>query len=215
MQRSLSVSEAGCSTPGRKPSLLASLRTTTAPLHARLEGIIRLPGAVRDRADHAFWLRAHYSLHAPLEAALAMHGGWEDAGIDLAARRRAPALRADLRALGEDPAAVALAPPAALPDLPGFCHALGALYVLEGSTLGGRVIARDLRRRLGEVVAPALGFYESGGEAAGVAWRSFCAALNAYGDAHPGQAPGVVAGACATFAAYAAWFTALPGRRDP
>ena len=36
-----------------------------------------------------------------------------------------------------------------LPDLQGVQEALGCLYVVEGSTLGGQVIARHLRQTLG------------------------------------------------------------------
>jgi heme oxygenase len=55
-------------------------------------------------------------------------------------------------------------------------RALGVLYVLEGATLGGAVIARIVRRRLG--VTPA--FFGAGGAAIGARWRAFGAAVDAF-----------------------------------
>ncbi|CAH2598676.1 bacteriophytochrome heme oxygenase BphO [Rhodovastum atsumiense] len=192
---------------GAEP-LQARLRRATAPVHAELERLLGLPASVRDIDDYACCLRAHLGLHEPLEAALARFGDWDAAGIDLPARRRAAALTVDLRALGHDPAQVTRAPVEALPVLPTFHEALGALYVLEGSTLGGRVIARDLRQRLGPDIAAALAFFDGRGDAAGSAWRGFCAALNAHGAAHPDAARRVVTGAQRSFAAYVSWFSA-------
>ena len=63
-------------------------------------------------------------------------------GIDLAARRRSALLLDDLAFLGA-PAAPLPAPPV-LPALRSAAQALGCLYVTEGSTLGGRELARRL-----------------------------------------------------------------------
>jgi heme oxygenase len=57
--------------------------------------------------------------------------------------------------------------------------AIGGLYVLEGATLGGRVIARHLRRHLGDALILEGGLLDFHGEGASVAWKRFGSALDA------------------------------------
>ncbi len=61
-----------------------------------------------------------------------------------------------------------------LPDFPaptGQAEALGMLYVLEGSTLGGRFITGALAAR--GVIDPGLAFLDPYRDQTGVRWRSF------------------------------------------
>lgn len=85
--------------------------------------------------------------------------------------RRGAWAEQDLRALGSPRLA-----PLRCPDLPLACPsaALGSLYVLEGSALGGRVIARQLHERLG--ITPASGgrYFGGRGEDTGRIWRECC-----------------------------------------
>lgn len=89
-----------------------------------------------DRADYARFLRAQARAYLPVEDALGATAvatlvpGW-------LAHRRADALRADLEALG-----VSGPSPLPVPPLPTAAEALGAWYVLEGSRLGGALLAR-------------------------------------------------------------------------
>lgn len=91
-----------------------------------------------DRRSYAAFLSAHAAIVLPLETML------DDAGIatlvdDWPDRRRAPAIAADLTALSRP-----LPPPLACPPVAGDAGLLGALYVLEGSRLGGRMLARQV-----------------------------------------------------------------------
>ncbi len=79
------------------------------------------------------------------------HATWEHAiGAQLldetflAPRRRLALLAADLDHLGLAPAAVAALPQPGAVRLDGPAAAMGALYVLEGSTLGGQLIGRHI-----------------------------------------------------------------------
>jgi heme oxygenase len=85
----------------------------------------------------------YLGIFQPLETRLAAHTGWAALGIDFDERRRTPALIADIIALG---GVVSLAPAADEETLQSFEAALGALYVLEGSTLGGKFILRAIVR---------------------------------------------------------------------
>jgi len=58
-----------------------------------------------------------------------------------------------------------------LPRIGSFAAALGALYVVEGSTLGGRIIATMLTRQLGSTSS--LFFYNSYGKETENMWLTF------------------------------------------
>ncbi|HWA92533.1 MAG TPA: biliverdin-producing heme oxygenase [Rhizomicrobium sp.] len=137
------------------------LRDATAEQHRRLDEVAAHMALDTPRGYGAF-------LVAQAEALLPVERALEDGGIarhlpDWPARRRAPALLADL-----DELRLAVAPIRA-PALGCGAALMGAAYVLEGSRLG----ARFLRPR---VSGPAR-FLDHG---AGLAlWQSFLAALEA------------------------------------
>jgi len=101
--------------------------------------------ALATPGGYAAALRALHAFHAAWEPAVWRAPGVDAAGLDEIGRRKLPLLERDLRALGIAPCAVR--PPA--PRLPDAAAALGALYVLEGATLGGRVIHRHVAGPLG------------------------------------------------------------------
>jgi heme oxygenase len=115
-------------------------------------------------------------------------------------------LAADLQAIGVDPDRVPRAPAKLLPGLPTFAHAIGAFYVLEGSTLGGRVILRDVEARIGQQITGATRFFGGRGTAAGQTWQTFKTALDAFGYKSPNLGANVASGAECVFRAITAWF---------
>jgi heme oxygenase len=111
----------------------------------------------------------------------------------------------DLEALGVGPEGMRM-PLAMLPELPGFAHAFGASYVMEGATLGGRLILRDLEARIGAPISRAARFFGGQDDPAGPKWRDFKAALDDFGREQPQCRVDVVTGAERTFRAMLAWF---------
>jgi heme oxygenase len=188
------------------PSLSDDLRAQTAAQHRRIESLLGLPGAIRTRDHYILWLDRFLGLYEPLERALVEFPEWETLGLALPSRSHSSCLVADLTALGSDPSKVPHASPAQLPHLPSFSHALGAFYVLEGATLGGRLILRDLDVRIGAPIALATCFFGGRGAAVGPMWQSFRSALDAFGRERPQRRADVVAGAKRTFCAMLAWF---------
>lgn len=91
-----------------------------------------------DRASYAAFLSAHAAVLLPLETILD-EGGIGTLIDDWPARRRASVMAADLAALSRP-----LPSPARVAPLTSDAARLGALYVLEGSRLGGRMLARDV-----------------------------------------------------------------------
>jgi heme oxygenase len=99
---------------------------------------------------------------------------------DYETRRKLPLLTEDLITLGYDPVAVHSLPLCeALPDCGDSAAAFGCLYVMEGATLGGRVILPLVERQLDCSATRGATFLASYGGQVEEMWRRFCAALDA------------------------------------
>ena len=142
------------------------LRNATASAHRHLEmhlDAINLLSALTTRGG---LVARYYTFYSQVEAALKPHLKLLP-GLAFASRCRTPLLAKDLLALGCRPSS----------DhkfnlhLSSLAEALGGLYVLEGSTLGGRAILKDLTRRGASVLG--LDFLDPYGAKTGELWRSF------------------------------------------
>ncbi|MER2264981.1 biliverdin-producing heme oxygenase [Methylobacterium oxalidis] len=183
-----------------QPGLHARLRAETAAAHEALERDLDWEARVATLSGYRDLLARLRGFHAAYEPAIAAALGDEPF---LAERRRLPALDADLGALGLDAAALGLLPAAAAPRLDGPAAALGALYVLEGSTLGGQVIGRRIETLHGAEAEGACAYYRGRGERTGALWAAFRARL----EAAPGgqEAEATSRAATATFDAMRLW----------
>ena len=180
--------------------ILARLKRETAAEHAAIEAAtgIMHPGLGLD--EYRAYLERTYGFYRPVEGLLARHGVWPALGLDAAPRVKLPLLARDLRALGSDPASLPLCE--ALPDLGSAAEAAGQAYVLEGSTLGGRVISKHVQARLGADAPRA--FLDGYGADTGERWQAFRAALRAFADS-PEREASVIVGAKQTFATFTRW----------
>jgi heme oxygenase len=152
--------------------IVARLRHATAEAHARLETRLDIVQRVRCRRERQALVERFWGLHAGAERALAPVLGAID-GLEYSARRRAALIEADLAVLGGNKT-----PPLPVCTAPQFssrAEALGFFYVLEGSTLGGKAIRRELAA-LGQD-ATGLSFLDPYGAEAGERWRSFLVVL--------------------------------------
>jgi heme oxygenase len=155
------------------------LRVATDGMHRRLHAAPDFAALLEGRLDrHGYrgLLRKLHGLHAPLEQRLARSRFLWRRGIDMARRRRAHLLADDLAALGDAPGEP-ISPPALPDDGPAL---LGALYVREGSTLGGRELARRLDYLLGDALDGRRFFAPAPDQA--VLWHECCAAIEACDD---------------------------------
>ncbi len=164
------------------PALLSTLRDGTSSLHTRTEAAFVLSAPSVTRAEYTGVLSHLFAFYHAAESALAP---WASTlspyGLALAERRKAPLLARDLRALGGSPVAPAVPPL----DLPSASHALGALYVTEGATLGGQLLRRRLGPSLGLTPSHGLAFLTAYGPAVGPMWKAFGAALERFDAALP------------------------------
>jgi len=137
-----------------------------------------------------------------MEERFAGHAGLAAAGFDAAARRKQALLRADLEALAVDHARLPRC--ADLPEIGELPRAVGAAYVLEGSTLGGPFIVSRMRARLGHLIGRATAFLEGYRERTGAMWRGY-GALAERALAGDDALRAAIAAARSTFAKLVAW----------
>lgn len=151
--------------------LRGRLRSDTASAHGRLEAAVDLLGAAASRGRYIAFLRALAAVHPPIEARLQNFRTYREAVPDARERLRAHWLESDLEALGVSaPAPI----PASLGDL---SEALGAAYVFEGSTLGGRILSREIPAKLG-VPSIATRYVDGYGDHTAARWRAFLDCLS-------------------------------------
>jgi heme oxygenase len=186
----------GTTLPATSARLAVLLRQATAETHQAVERLplmARLTSPTVTRVDYLDYLHALADVYAALEGSL-LDALDEEIRNDLGVRPKLPAILEDLVEQGQPhvPRASAQIAPT------GAGAALGGLYVLEGATLGGRVIAKHLRRCLGPALGSA-GFLDFHGEHSSAAWKRFASILDslpAHGRMDPAE---VVSGACMTF----------------
>lgn len=181
--------------------VLSRLRAQTRSSHEALEADLDIFRHLADDEGRRRLARLFHGLHAGAEAVLRP---WLTLvpGLDYEARRRRPLLDRDLAHFGEAPPTPCdMARPASLAE------ALGLLYVLEGSTLGGQVIRkRLLARGLG---LDGVSFLDPYGADTGPRWKAFLAVLDREcPPERPGDVEAAARGGVAGFTAAHGWLCA-------
>ncbi|WDU63110.1 biliverdin-producing heme oxygenase [Pseudomonas poae] len=152
------------------PSLLEALRAGTALLHVTLEKRLPFFSEQLDADGYQRLIQAYYGFYQPMEAALYDSGLIPD-GFDPQLRVKTPTLVSDLHALGLSANALPRCAHLPLLDTPAAC--LGALYVLEGATLGGQVLRREMAQRLHVNADNGGAFLNVYGAETGRRWKDF------------------------------------------
>lgn len=167
---------------------LTAIRAATGELHARLDDALTIAGPDPGPEEYAIHVAAMLGWTEPIEAALAQ-AEWP-AALEIERRLvKSRWLTDDLHTAGLDDAAIAALPRCRmLPPLDTAARRYGVLYVLEGSTLGGRVLHRRLTDRMPAWPLAALVGY---GRATGPLWSIFVANIEQAGatDFSHGGAP--------------------------
>ncbi len=137
--------------------------------------------------------------YAKIEPRIGEVGAWTALGLDGRQRERSHLIARDLSDLG-----VNAAPDEGLeiPSIRSIPDGLGCLYVLEGSNLGGLVISKGVRERLGPEIPCA--FFSGSGNQTGARWREFGQAIESYSRLNGGKAEMITA-AKATFTSLTSW----------
>jgi heme oxygenase (biliverdin-IX-beta and delta-forming) len=183
-------------------SLLERLKLETTAIHAQLESRVDIRNRVRTTAGYRALLEAFYGVCCPLESKM------EASEIvpwlpDIGRRMRTSSLRLDLQVLGNNlPEALPLA---SVPALHSLCEKFGSLYVLEGSTLGGQLISREIHTQLHYTPENGCAYFASYGADISSMWRKFREAIEAFGSANSESHDSIIHSAISTFGVFADW----------
>ncbi|HEY8383990.1 MAG TPA: biliverdin-producing heme oxygenase [Microvirga sp.] len=182
-------------------NLLERLKRDTRPAHDRIERAVNFERSTGSLSAYRALLVRLHGFHTAWEAAVdAAHADH----VLLSGRRKAYLLDRDLRALGYTQAEIATLPVCGAP-MPVEMQAavLGSLYVIEGSTLGGAVIAQAVEQRLGLSADTGCAYFRAYGRDVAARWRDFGAVLLAASS--PATDDLVIAAADRTFALMQDW----------
>ena len=185
-------------TTAEQSTLRQTLRTATDASHQRLHGHPGFRGVQRgsiSRPRYRALLTRLYGFHAPFEEA-APNG-----------RERSGWLALDLVSLGVERGLLTTIPRCvAIPALQSGERRLGAMYVVEGSAIGGRTLARGLDRMLGPDAIDGRRFFLGRGGDTGDAWGTVLAQLEAV-SRDAGSVAAVVGAAVETFSVFEDWLS--------
>ncbi|MEJ5053867.1 biliverdin-producing heme oxygenase [Sphingobacterium sp. MYb382] len=149
------------------------IKEATKEAHQTLEKAVILQlKSIRSDKDYAEVLKKFYAYFRAVEQAVAP---FITAAIlpDRAERRDSSYLKTDIEELGST---VEELPTATAPAIQNVAQAFGALYVLEGSIMGGPYIVQMLQKY---GLSKGFNFFSGYGENSGQMWGSFLAVFNA------------------------------------
>lgn len=198
----------------QQPPILTRLRQETRGEHEAVEQVLDLMAASLSHADYSERLKKFYGFYAPLEKALLARSAciaqapgeaiFSNSIPHALAQRlnKTIYLQQDLHLLGIPTESLPLC--RQLPPLETQAEILGCVYVLEGATLGGRMISQHVRSRLG--ITPTTGgrFFEGYGASTAHMWQAMRQQL-VKGAPDVQSENDIVANAIATFAALRRW----------
>lgn len=151
-------------------------------------------------AGYSAAMRAMHGFHSAWEPRIWANRDLEALGLRAAERLKLPLLNRDLATIGVSPAQPACPDPGPL----GVPEALGALYVLEGATLGGQIILRRIKVPLRLSVEKGGAYYYGYGSRTGDQWKLFGEAVQRWVDRN-GSGDRVVDAAADCFTAFVEW----------
>ncbi|BAV05955.1 heme oxygenase [Filimonas lacunae] len=150
-----------------------SIKEATKEAHLFLEKkVVKQLKEIRTNKDYADFLKHFYAYFNHLEKAIAPFIT-VDVLPDYAQRRNSSYLKNDIEELGSD---ISELPATTVPQITSTLQALGALYVMEGSIMGGPIIVKMLEKAN---ITTGVSFYSGYGENTGQMWGVFTGVMNA------------------------------------
>lgn len=156
--------------------LAEQLKKDTLRSHQQLEKmLVGRMKAIRSKEDYIKLLQLFYTYFGGLETQIDQYIS-QDELSDYAERRKTQALAHDIETLGGKP--MAKANGENLPQIKNTLQAYAAMYVIEGSTLGGKIISKMMAQQLGINNGEGLSFFNGYGDDTEFRWESFKNALD-------------------------------------
>ena len=190
-------------------TFLSRLKEATKPDHEATEQTVDLGSRAKTPEGYRALLGRFLGFYESAEARLAPVLG-EMAGLNFADRRKTELIKADLRVLGFDDAAIdALPRYMGLERLSDIPTALGSMYVLEGATLGGQYVSKHIQSILDVRPGEGCSFFNSYGDNVGPMWKAFKDILSTSAESDLDQTT-LIASARDTFRHFNEWFLSFP-----
>lgn len=159
--------------------LHALLREGSASFHRRLDSLpqmVRLLSPTLSVAEYLACLRGLQLAHVPLEEAVEQYLAENNLPFDFSRRRKAGLLARDIAFYTTDDE------PVSSPEYPLIndpARLVGTLYVIEGATLGGRMIARRIAKSIGAEPGAGADFFNVYGDQVDLFWHDLWPFFNA------------------------------------
>ncbi len=189
---------------------LQQLKEAIKPMHDAVENTRPMKAMLEKTISPQGYKTVLARLHgfvAPMEEASAMV--LRGAGLHTGYLPTTPSRLADiqkdlafLKATQEDIARLPVCP--GLPALHSPAHAFGVCYLLEGSRLGGLLLARSVHQQFGLTPGKGLSYFASGGEDVKALWIRFVRAMTRYVD-NGGDGLAIINSAMVSFAQLNGW----------
>lgn len=181
-------------------SVAQLLKEETCDAHAKAEFLLTPKlSSIKSRDDYAAVLKMFYGYFHPLEKLIANHITIEVLN-DADERRNSFFILHDLKTLGHSTESIALCEK--MPAIKNVAGAFGSLYVLEGSTLGGRMISKMLLKNVDIGLDESnLNFFNGYKDETGRKWAYFLSVINQFEE----NAETIVAAANETFEGLTKW----------
>lgn len=149
-----------------------NIKEATKDAHIALEKqVVQRLKNIRSNADYAALLKYFYAYFNHVERVIAPFIT-ESLLPDYKDRRNSGYIKNDILALGS---ALEDLPATTVPAIDTAVKALGALYVMEGSIMGGSIIVKMLEKG---GITDGVSFFSGYGEATGPMWGKFVAVMN-------------------------------------
>ncbi|KIO76139.1 heme oxygenase [Pedobacter lusitanus] len=151
------------------------IKDATMPAHKKLEKqvILKLK-AIRSNEDYSALLKNFNDYFDAVEKAIAPYINPEVLA-DYGQRRNSAYIKRDITELGGDPIPAASVE---VPEIQNSLDAMAALYVMEGSIMGGKIIVQMLAKA---GITKGVSFFSGYGEDTGRLWGTFIKALDRTG----------------------------------
>lgn len=194
-------------TGSEKDVFLGNLRTQTTPCHKALEQNSYSTALMAHEVgieDYSIYLQKLYGFVKPYENQV--FSIVRELFADIESRRKTLLLESDLAALGFSAEQIAALPVYNYAMPANIAQALGAMYVLEGSTLGGNIIYKRLNHLIGIDENTNGKYFTAYGHESGIKWKTFIETFADYSVTNNVQTE-VINSAIATFTNMDKWLS--------
>jgi heme oxygenase (biliverdin-IX-beta and delta-forming) len=185
--------------------ILQRLKHETRSYHEQLERSLNICDEHLTLARYTHILEQFLGFYQPVELLFSTFQQRHILNREVERRSKTLWLLQDLNALGIADADLAALPTCTdLPTLDTLYHALGCMYVLEGATLGGQIIARHIQRVLRLDQHRGCTFFHGYGCDTGTMWKAFGELLVTH-IANREAENAVIFAVCETFTLFHQW----------